>query len=398
MIGRLHLQIAYGRALRGSLGHSAPETVAAWTRARRFAADIDDPIELAPIQSGLFNACLTHGELAPMRELAEAIMGAADRHPESPVATIVARWTGGVTCWFAGDYLNAAIHLEQAFAAYTAEPDPATFKASTLDLPFVIMRFLALVLWPRGEIDRARRLAGAAVSIAGEQRALARANALVHKAVFDGLCGSRLRQTETILALGLAQDHTMPLYVAAGTYLNGLAKWRAGDRAAGLAEMQRGWTLLHENDCYLCEPFWGLQIAVANAAAGHAEAGLDIVNELIDATEQSGQHWLDAELYRVRGELLSRRDNPDISGAEQAFLRALEIARRQQTKTFELRSALAVARLYAGIGRVDAVPEALAPVRAGFDAEQDLAEIRDADELLSQVNWPGRHPRALRRD
>ena len=186
----------------------------------------------------------------------------------------------------------------------------------------------------------------------------------------------------------------MPLYVAAGTYLNGLAKWRAGDLAAGLAEMQRGWTLLHENDCYLCDPFWGLHIVVANADAGRVEAGLDIINELIDATEQSGQHWLDAELYRVLGELRSRRDTPDISGAEDAFHRAREIARRQQTKTFELRSALGIARLYAGNGRADAVPEVLAPVRACFDAGQDLAEIRDADELLRRLDRPTRHFRA----
>ncbi|WP_456780291.1 MULTISPECIES: adenylate/guanylate cyclase domain-containing protein [unclassified Bradyrhizobium] len=395
MIGRLHLQIAYGRALRGSLGHSAPETVAAWTRARQFASDIDDPIELAPIQSGLFNACLTHGELAPMRELAEAIMGAAERHPQSPVATIIARWASGVTCWFAGEYVNAGIHLEQAFAAYATEPDPATFKASTLDLPFVIMRFLALVLWPCGEIDRARQLAGAAVDVAGKQRALAHANALVHKAVFDGLCGSRLRQTDTILALGLARDHTMPLYVAAGTYLNGLEKWRAGDRAAGLAEMQRGWSLLHENDCYLCEPFWGLQIAVANAEAGHVDAGLDIINELIEATEQSGQHWLDAELYRVQAGLLSHRHSPDMSGAEDAFRRALEIARRQQTRTFELRSALGLARLYSRSGRAEEISQLLAPVLAGFDPALDLAEIKDAQELLAQARrWPDRHSRA----
>ncbi|MFB9264347.1 adenylate/guanylate cyclase domain-containing protein [Bradyrhizobium erythrophlei] len=394
MINRLHLQIAYGRALRGSLGHSAPETVIAWTRARQFASDIDDPVELAPIQSGLFNACLTHGELAPMRELAEAIMSVAQQHPQSPVAAIVARWTSGVTSWFAGEYATARVHLEQALAAYAAEPDPATFRASTLDLPFVIMRFLALVLWPLGEIDRARRLAGEAVTAPGGTRALGRANALVHKAVFDGLCGSRLRQTETIVALGLARDHTMPLYVAAGTYLNGLAKWRAGDRAGGLTEMQRGWTLLHDNDCYLCEPFWGMQIAVANAEAGQVEAGLDILKELIDTTEQSGQHWLDAELHRARGELLSHRDPADVCGAEAAFHRALEIARSQQTKTFELRSALGLARLYFSNGRAEEVPDLLVPVLAAFDPRQDLAEIKDADELLKQAHWPGRLSRA----
>ena len=211
-MNRLDLQIAYGRALRGGLGHSAAETVAAWTRARQLAADISDPVELAPIHSGLFNACMTHGEIAPMRELANAIMSAANRQPESPVAAIVAHWTSGVTCWLAGDYLNASVHLEQALAIYGAQPNPATFKASTLDLPSVIMRFLALVLWPLGKIDRARRLATQAVSCSGEKRALSQANALVHKAVFDGLCGgaSMLQQTETILALGLAREHTMP--------------------------------------------------------------------------------------------------------------------------------------------------------------------------------------------
>src|SRR4029450_4972162 len=112
-MNRLHLQIAYGRALRGSLGHSAPETVAAWTRARRFAADINDPGELAPSHAGLFNACLTHGEIAPMRELAEAIMSAARRRRDSPVAAVLSHWTIGVTCWFGGDYMNALLHLEQ---------------------------------------------------------------------------------------------------------------------------------------------------------------------------------------------------------------------------------------------------------------------------------------------
>ncbi|MBR1268849.1 AAA family ATPase [Bradyrhizobium sp. AUGA SZCCT0222] len=382
IMSRLDLQIAYSRALRGSLGHSAPETVAAWTRARQFAADINDPVELAPIHSGLFNACLTHGEIAPMRELVDAIVSAADRRPESPVAAVLAHCTSGVTSWFGGDYLNAKVHLERALAIYGAEPDPETFRASTLDLPFVIMRFLALVLWPIGKIDRARRLAAAAVSVPGEKRALSQANALVHKAVFDGLCRGMLQQTETILALALAREHTMPLYVAAGTYLNGLAKWRAGEQVEGLSEMRRGWTLLHENDCYLCEPFWGMHVALANAEAGQLETGLEIVRELIGWTEQSGQHWLDAELHRARGELLLRCDPPNASMVEDAFNRALEIARRQQTKTFELRSALGLARFYIRNDRAVPVSELLGPLLVDFDTAQDLPEIEEAEKLL----------------
>src|SRR5436190_1156276 len=390
-MNRLHLQIAYGRALRGCLGHSAPETVAAWTRARQFAADINDPVELAPIHSGLFNACLTHGEIAPMRELTEAIMRVAGQRPESPVAAVLAHWTIGVTCWFGGDYVNARLHLEHALAIYEAEPDPAIFKASALDLPFVIMRFLALVLWPLGSIDRSRRLATAAVRAAGEKRALSQANALVHKAVFDGLCGGMLQETETILALALAREHTMPLYVAAGSYLTGLAKWRAGDRMNGLEEMRRGWTSLRENDCYLCEPFWGMQVAVANAEAGQVETGLEILRGLIAWTEQSGQHWLDAELHRSQGELLLRLDPPNVAMAEDTFRRALEIARTQQTKTFELPSAIGLAHLYCANGRAEAIPELLAPVLVDFGTERDLPEIEQAQTLLKrgQVARPG---------
>jgi predicted ATPase len=191
-----------------------------------------------------------------------------------------------------------------------------------------------------------------------------------------------LQETETILALALAREHTMPLYVAAGSYLNGLAKWRAGDRTGGLSEMQRGWTLLHENDCYLCEPFWGMQVAVANAEAGQTETGLEILRELIASTEQSGQHWLDAELHRNQGELLLRLDPPNVSMAEDTFRRALEIARTQQTKTFELRSAVGLARLYNGNGRAGSISEVLAPIVVDFDTERDLPEIGEAESLL----------------
>src|SRR4029453_19615754 len=145
-------------------------------------------------------------------------------------------------------------------------------------------------------IDRSRRLAARAVGSAGGKPALSQANALVHKAGFGGLGGGRLQETETILALALARDHTMPLYVAAGSYLTGLAKWRAGDQMNGLEEMRRGWTSLRENDCYLCEPFWGMQVALANAEAGQLETGLEILRELNTWTAEPGQPWLYAEV------------------------------------------------------------------------------------------------------
>jgi predicted ATPase len=189
----------------------------------------------------------------------------------------------------------------------------------------------------------------------------------------------------------------MPMYAAAGTHLSGLAKWRTGERMNGLAAMRRGWTLLHENDCYLCEPFWGMQVAVANAEVGQVETALDIVTELIGWTEQSGQHWLDAELHRVQGELLLRNDRSKASAAEEAFGRALKIARCQQTRTFELRGALGLARLYNTNGRAAAACDLLAPTLAYFDATQDLPEIKDAGRLLNRSGLASPEASALAR-
>jgi tetratricopeptide (TPR) repeat protein len=382
-LSRLHLQVAYGRALRGGLGYSAPEAVAAWARAREFATDIKDPAELAPIHSGLFNASLTHGELAPMREVAESIMAAAESGPKSPVAGVVAHWTSGLTCWFQGDYLGAKVHLEQALAICKAEQSPDIFRSLTLDVPAAVTRFLGLALWPLGEINRSHRLADEAVTDVENKRPLVQANELVHKTVFDGLCGHHRRmmeQSETVLAL--AREHALPLYVAAGTYLNGLAKWHAGDRQTGLAEMQRGWVLLHENDCYLYEPFWGLQVAEAEAAIGQIETGLATLSKLIVWSKQTGQHWLDAELFRLRGDLLRCHDPTNVAAAEDAFKCAIDIARSQRTKTFELRAALGLARLYVAKGRSKEVIEVLAPAIAAFDKGQDLPEIEAGESLL----------------
>ena len=91
---------------------------------------------------------------------------------------------------------------------------------------------------------------------------------------------------------------------------------------------------------------------------------------------------LPAELHRVRGEFLLRRDPSNVSAAEDAFNRALEIARSQQTKTFELRGALGLARLYITDGRAAAVSEVLASVLVDFDMGQDLHEIEEAEKLL----------------
>ena len=230
------------------------------------------------------------------------------------MAAVVAHWTSGVTCWFGGDYLNARMHLEQALAIYEC-------RAGSRDLqgvgagPAVRHHEVscpgALAAWQDRSIAPARRRSGECVR-EKSGRCLRPMRWFTRRSSTDYAEACCSKQRRSWRSVSRATTRCRCMWPPA-RYLNGLAKWRAGDRMGGLSEMRRGWTLLHENDCYLCEPFWGMQVAVANAEAGQLETGLEILSELIAWTEQSGQHWLDAELHRARGELLSRLDPSDVS-------------------------------------------------------------------------------------
>src|SRR6478736_5639100 len=123
-------------------------------------------------------------------------------------------------------------------------------------------------------------------------------------------------------------------------------------------------------------------LAEREAEAGRVEIGLTTLDAQLAAIEQTGQRWFDSEVYRVRGELLLKLQQPDVAAAESAFMRAIEIARGQQTRTFELRAALSLAKLYKATGRHQAASELLVPALLGFNPGPACPEVEEAQRLL----------------
>jgi predicted ATPase len=136
-------------------------------------------------------------------------------------------------------------------------------------------------------------------------------------------------------------------------------------------------------DFRLFAPLTGALLAECEAEAGQVEVGLATLDAQLAADEQSGQRWFDAELHRARGELLLKLQSPDIAGAESAFICAIEIARAQHTRTFELRAALSLAKLYRNTGRDKAADELLVPALLGLNAGPHIPEVREAQRLLA---------------
>ena len=190
-------------------------------------------------------------------------------------------------------------------------------------------------------------------------------------------------QAEAILTLATAQG--FPLYGGIGTCWRGWVLAMQGEGAAGLAQLRQGLVAIRATGA---EQWWSLFLVVLAEATGHAgqvEEGLRLLAEALTVLEANGQGDLLAEAYRLQGSLLLRRVVPDVVQAEACFQQALAIARRQQAKSWELRAATSLARLWQQQGKRAEAHELLTPIYGWFTEGFDTADLLDAQTLLSTL-------------
>jgi predicted ATPase len=127
-------------------------------------------------------------------------------------------------------------------------------------------------------------------------------------------------------------------------------------------------------------------LAEAEAAAGETDAALRRLDDALAELKRTEQRWYDAEMHRIRAEILLMRDPADTAAAEQALQTAIAVAERQRARSFELRAALALAKLYHAANRDDDAHAVLAPAVEGFPPTEHFPELAEAQALLSPLN------------
>ena len=132
-------------------------------------------------------------------------------------------------------------------------------------------------------------------------------------------------------------------------------------------------------------PFFQGLLAEIEAERQDMEQALTRIDEALGLAQQTGEHWTDAYLHCIRGEILLKRDPANTSPAEEVFLTAMAIAREQKARSFELRAALSLARLYQSNGRPADAHAVLAPSLEGFLPTPELPEITEAQTLLAAL-------------
>jgi tetratricopeptide (TPR) repeat protein len=208
---RLKLQTTYGNALISARGYQAPETTAAFARARELAAEIEDASERVSVHYGQWAGCFVRAELPPMRELVQTLLSDCADRTESREAGVAYRLSGETNS-FEGKFMEARTDLERALAIFDPNRDHELAFRFGQDVIVTANLFLACVLWPLGEVDRARRLAEEMVvqAVRGGHIATIAWVRVVHS-LFEVMFGNPVRATTNVteaVAVG-ARDEAM---------------------------------------------------------------------------------------------------------------------------------------------------------------------------------------------
>jgi predicted ATPase len=379
----LGLQMAIGVPVAAARGMSHSEYERAYARARALASQIGESPELPRVLAGMADAYFVKGDLATAAEVAQEALAAAERTGEA-LDLLLAHYQAGRQLLYQGNFSRALQHVEQTIGFYNPSAHASLAYTVGFDRGVNARAYAAQCHSYLGHLDRALTSSEEAVALAKRvEHPLGRAFALFQAAVVHIQRGELDRTRErTGELVGLAEPLGFPLYLGLGRVLRGWARVESGEGEAGIAEMQQAIVELARIGSGIGAPHILFSLAEGLRKVGRRDDALGALGLGIARAEQQGQHYYDAELHRLRAEILLDKDADAPPEGEALFGRSLEIARRQEAKTFELRAATSLARLWQRQGKRDAARALLAPLYAWFTEAFDTRDLKEAKALL----------------
>jgi class 3 adenylate cyclase/predicted ATPase len=382
----LGLEILRGTAYRAVSGFASSDAERSFTRARELSERLDDIPRLIDARRGLFSCYYARGALSVAREQGHELAALGQRLDDSG-SRMLGHWMLGCIMFWQGEFPAARTELEEAFSLY----DPHDQRTKTLALqidPGVNALFhLSWLLWILGYPDRAIQTSEQAIQTA---RQLAQPFALAMALHFACTTQACCRQHAAVKRL---LDELIPLTAEHGLgYLGSCARVLEGQQLiaqdqciAGLEHISRAFAEFKAQEAGVGFP-WAMSIAAtAYARLGRAQEGLATVSAAFAAAKRNGEHQWEAELYRLKGELLLLPPTQDQREAENCFQAALDLARRQGAKSLELRATMSLARLLVREGKEEYARRLLAEACGWFSEGSDTLDLHDARMALQAL-------------
>jgi predicted ATPase/DNA-binding winged helix-turn-helix (wHTH) protein len=386
----LRLQLTLGGALGAVKGYSAPEVENALTQARAMSQKLGETPQLFPVLGSLFVFYVNRTEVQTAHELAEQMMRLA-QSAQNPLLLPFAHAALGGALFLLGELTSARTHMEQASALYDPQQYPR-FTGNRSDLRVDCLSYRSHILWFLGYPDQALKLSEEAIALAEE---LSHPFSLAFALGFASLFHLYRRDEQTALAraeavMTLATEQGFPYWLAFGLGVRDCVLAEQGQMEERIARMRRN---------KLTPP--PALLAEVCGRVGQVEEGLALITKALAAGDRTGVRVNEADLYRVKGELLLLQfqvssskfqvENPQSvfpnpqSGAEACFHKAIEIAQRQQAKSLELRAVMSLSHLWQQQGKEKEAHRVLSEIYNWFTEGFDTKDLQEAKAFLEDL-------------
>jgi predicted ATPase len=425
----LGLQITLGPALIATKGWAAPEVERAYTRAQELCQQLGETPQLFTVLAVLRAFYSRRAETQTALQLGEYLLQMA-QNVQDPDLLLEAHYALGVPLFTRGEFVLARVHFEQSFAFYESQQHRSHAFLYGQDPGVICLYYAAWTLWLLGYPDQALKKSHNLLTLAQElshplSMALACFGAArVHQ--FRREEQTVREQTEAVVRLSTEQGLSYSL--AVGTLLHGWVLVGQGQEEEGIEQMHQGQTAWEATRTEGGRPYNLALLAEAYGKMGHAEEGLSVLAEALEAMDKTGERWYEAELYRLYGELslrigeagtaekepenrrrgesenrsresvssspvprfsgspvLSSSARFPVSSPEDSFLKAIEIARRQSAKSWELRATVSLVRLWQSQGKKKQAHKILAEIYGWFTEGFDTKDLQEAKALLEEL-------------
>jgi DNA-binding SARP family transcriptional activator/predicted ATPase len=383
----LALLLGLGPALIANRGYGFSQVREAYTRAQALTQQLGDPANPAILRAlALYR--IVHRQYAVSEALGEEILRLAHQAPGlvDSILYVEGHYVVGVSAFWRGEFLRAKKHLEQAVTVYNVQHHEAHTALYTQDPGAVCLVRLALVLWHLGFPDQAQQRCAEAIALA---RNLGHPFTLAYVLVFAAWLHNDLRDSAGTAmfaheAAEHSRKHELQYWLPMALVLQGCLLAGDGEIEQGIERIRLGMSTYQAMQLDLYRPYSLAMLAQVHAQAGDVEQGLAALDEALATVDHHGDRFYEAELYRLRGELLGALGSP-ASAVEACFAQACDIARRQQAKSLELRAAVSLSHLWNHQGKHEQAYQLLAGTYGWFTEGFDTPDLQAAKALLDEL-------------
>jgi len=381
----LDLQLTLGPAVMITKGWAAPELETIYSKAQENCRKLGDSVQLFPTLNGLWNFYLLHGDYRLARNVGKDLLSLSQT-AQDPALALVAHWALVESSFWPGDFEFTQSQIQQVVSLYDFERDRPLALVYGQD-PWVICRaydsLIHLLLGYPQQALKATDETYARATDLGQPFDVC--NALQFAAMVHLIRREPLQVHEKAKAMAaLSDEHGFAMLRALADIFQGNALAQQGVVEEGIGELQRGLIAYRVTGAEAYGTFFGALMAEAQEKAGTVDEGLKTIDQAIRFAEIKDERFYEPELHRLRGELLLA-GGAGRSEVDECYQRAIDIARRQQSRLLELRAVTSLAQLWQKQGKLSEVRQALSEIYGWFTEGFDTKDLQDAKALLNDL-------------